>query len=335
MSVSFVISAGGAGCLFFVSAGVCDRHDCAAEGRPADRRLWGCDDRRIDRRMDLRWFGQSAGFPRGPGMRPSISATICLRKTIRLLSCRKGGWVYDPFLESRRPAIPTMSTDDQDDSADGGPALRSWSAAFSSRWSWARLGAGDAGDSAVYHLCWFVPRRLKGIPMFTKVQRAQDRMISVVRENAQGHPRHQGPKAEHEKNAVEKKSIWDCNEELKANTDGRNQSADEFVYESRSGRRHSGRRLAGQRGLERNRQDHCLHQLLTIIANAMMSISRIFVMYSKGVASADRIEEVLQAQDEMEIITDDAPLNDKIVEFDHVSFSYLGVKDNVEILRLN
>ena len=53
-------------------------------------------------------------------------------------------------------------------------------------------------------------------------------------------------------------------------------------------------------------------------------------MVSKGIASADRIEEVLQAQDEMEIIPDDSPLNDKIVEFDHVSFSYLGVKDNVE-----
>ena len=39
---------------------------------------------------------------------------------------------------------------------------------------------------------------------------------------------------------------------------------------------------------------------------------------------------MLQAQDEMEIIPDDSPLNDKIVEFDHVSFSYLGVKDNVE-----
>lgn len=68
----------------------------------------------------------------------------------------------------------------------------------------------------------------------------------------------------------------------------------------------------------------------TIITNAMMSISRIFVMVSKGIASADRIEEVLQAHDEMEIIADDSPLNDKIVEFDHVSFSYLGVKDNVE-----
>ena len=39
---------------------------------------------------------------------------------------------------------------------------------------------------------------------------------------------------------------------------------------------------------------------------------------------------MLQAHDEMEIIADDSPLNDKIVEFDHVNFSYLGVKDNVE-----
>ena len=59
----------------------------------------------------------------------------------------------------------------------------------------------------------------KGIPMFTKVQRAQDRMISVVRENAQGIRVIKAlSKADHEKKRYETVNMGLANEELKANT---------------------------------------------------------------------------------------------------------------------
>jgi ATP-binding cassette subfamily B protein len=68
----------------------------------------------------------------------------------------------------------------------------------------------------------------------------------------------------------------------------------------------------------------------TIILNAMMTITRIFTMYSKASASANRIGEVLStpeemtAQPETQVVSQD----DHIV-FDHVSFSYGKKEDNL------
>lgn len=69
----------------------------------------------------------------------------------------------------------------------------------------------------------------------------------------------------------------------------------------------------------------------TIILNAMMSISRMFVMISKAAASAGRIDQVLVSRDEREllgVLEEDAVSQSSgdnevpHVEFDHVSFSY-------------
>ncbi len=70
-----------------------------------------------------------------------------------------------------------------------------------------------------------------------------------------------------------------------------------------------------------------------IILNAMMSISRMFVVVSKAAASADRIGQVLNCQDERDIQAvwrEERALGADIydspgcphIEFDHVSFSY-------------
>jgi len=73
----------------------------------------------------------------------------------------------------------------------------------------------------------------------------------------------------------------------------------------------------------------------TIILNALMMVTRLFVMYSKGAASAERIEKVLNAPQEMEISTGenisiqkslDSPYH---IEFKNVSFSYNKVKNNL------
>lgn len=69
----------------------------------------------------------------------------------------------------------------------------------------------------------------------------------------------------------------------------------------------------------------------TIILNAMMSISKMFVMISKGMASAERVVTVLDAPEEMlREMVDDEEKRDSMVEFDHVSFSYNKGGNNLE-----
>lgn len=70
----------------------------------------------------------------------------------------------------------------------------------------------------------------------------------------------------------------------------------------------------------------------TIILNAMMSISRMFVMISKAAASADRIDQVLNCRDERDLLKALREMSENRqdsedhrvphIEFDHVSFSY-------------
>lgn len=68
----------------------------------------------------------------------------------------------------------------------------------------------------------------------------------------------------------------------------------------------------------------------TIILNAMIGLSKIFVILSRGAASAARIESVL-AVDCTETVGDyPAGESGKVVEFKDVRFSYNGVEDNVK-----
>ena len=72
-------------------------------------------------------------------------------------------------------------------------------------------------------------------------------------------------------------------------------------------------------------------QYFTLISMAMMSLSRMFVMYTKCAASAKRISKVMEKQNELMQIADDGNGDTSYhVEFDNVSFSYLGKTDNVK-----
>ena len=74
-------------------------------------------------------------------------------------------------------------------------------------------------------------------------------------------------------------------------------------------------------------------QYFTQISMAMMMLTRLFVMTSKCSASAKRIDEVLQCEDELkEAYSDAYPVGDEnvFVEFDNVTFSYEGKKPDVE-----
>ncbi len=79
-------------------------------------------------------------------------------------------------------------------------------------------------------------------------------------------------------------------------------------------------------------------QYFTLISNAMISITRIFVNYSKGAASAQRIEEVIRTEPDLRVESErQYPRCDgeDFLVFDDVSFSYIGKKDNLSHVRFS
>ena len=71
----------------------------------------------------------------------------------------------------------------------------------------------------------------------------------------------------------------------------------------------------------------------TIILNAMLSITRLFVMFSRAGSSAERIEEILQARSDIknQDANDNKSCDESLpyIVFDNVSFSYNGNVDNL------
>ena len=71
-------------------------------------------------------------------------------------------------------------------------------------------------------------------------------------------------------------------------------------------------------------------QYFTMILNAMLGVTRIFVMWSKGEASAKRVADVLDTPDDMAVLP--ASLQEEKaahIEFRNVNFSYTGIGTNI------
>ena len=68
----------------------------------------------------------------------------------------------------------------------------------------------------------------------------------------------------------------------------------------------------------------------TIILNAMMAVTRIFVMCSKGIASGSRIQEVLETPEDLHVTPQQPEESPYHIVFDHVTFSYNHTEPNVE-----
>lgn len=72
-------------------------------------------------------------------------------------------------------------------------------------------------------------------------------------------------------------------------------------------------------------------QYFTLISMAMMSLSRMFVMYTKCAASAKRISLVMENESELTPKSDDGKGDpDLHISFENVSFSYLGKVKNIK-----
>ena len=75
-------------------------------------------------------------------------------------------------------------------------------------------------------------------------------------------------------------------------------------------------------------------QYFTMILNAMLGVTRIFVMWSKGEASANRVADVLAEPEDLLILAqEDAEEKAPHIEFRDVTFSYTGVGTNLENLN--
>ena len=77
-------------------------------------------------------------------------------------------------------------------------------------------------------------------------------------------------------------------------------------------------------------------QYFTMILNAMLGITRIFVMWSKGEASAKRVAQVLAMEKDLEVQPAvEAEESAPHIEFRDVSFSYTGIGRNIDRLSFS
>ena len=75
-------------------------------------------------------------------------------------------------------------------------------------------------------------------------------------------------------------------------------------------------------------------QYFTMILNAMLTVTRIFVMASKGEASAKRVAQVLATGEDLlvQTLTEEIPAQAPHISFENVSFSYTGIGKNIDSL---
>jgi ATP-binding cassette subfamily B multidrug efflux pump len=172
----------------------------------------------------------------------------------------------------------------------------------------------------------------KSVPLYDRQQTVLDRMVRVLQENIVGVRVIKALS----KTAYEQQRFDGVNAELAevARRAGSVVAASNPLSSLTLNLGLTGVVLAGaflvNRGLSRPGSIIAFLNYFTIISNAMLGITRIFIMASKGIASARRIEEVLDILPDAS--TDAAPpLMDSPwhISFENVSFSYKGVEDNL------
>lgn len=175
----------------------------------------------------------------------------------------------------------------------------------------------------------FVSR--KGIPLYTTVQRAVEGLVRTVRENAAGVRVIKAlSKSEYERTRFDRANRGVAEAEKRA---GRVMAISNPVVSFLLNAGLMAVILVGamrvDAGLMQPGVIIAFLSYFTIILNATLSITRIFVLWSRGTASAKRIEEVLLAPETQQVLPPDAVESPYHIEFDCVSFSYNGRRDNL------
>lgn len=182
----------------------------------------------------------------------------------------------------------------------------------------------------------------KGIPMFTNVQKKVDAMTRVVRENSGGVRVIKAlSKTAFERNRFDNSNKDLIKTEKKANLTMAltNPLMTLFLNCGLAAVILVGA-LRVRDGVSEAGAIIAFMSYFTIITNAMMVITRIFTMMSRGIASANRIEEVLNMGEELLPIPKNeaekpTSLEDGYVVFRNVNFSYNNIKNNLENISFN
>ena len=175
----------------------------------------------------------------------------------------------------------------------------------------------------------------KGIPMFKKTQKSVDSMIRVVREDSQGIRVIKAlSKTDYERRRYDEANKGLANDEKRASSimAASNPFVTFFLNLGLVSVIVVGAfRVNGD--LSEPGKIIAFIQYFTIISMAMLGITRIFVNYSKGAASAGRIEEVIRTESDLAIESvEKYPVkeNEPYIVFDNVSFSYIGKRNDLE-----
>lgn len=171
----------------------------------------------------------------------------------------------------------------------------------------------------------------KGIPLYTNLQQGVDKLLRTVRENVTGIRVVKAlSKTEYEKGRFDGVNADVSARERKAGLTMAvtNPTMNLFLNLGMIAIILVGAyRVNG--GLSRPGKIIAFLNYFTIILNAILSINRMFVMYSKAVASANRIDEVLQTSSDLPPRLSEPAKEEAHIVFDHVSFSYLKKEANL------
>ena len=182
---------------------------------------------------------------------------------------------------------------------------------------------------------WLISR--KGIPMYIETQKRVDQMVQTVRENIVGIRIIKAlSKGSYERERFDGVNAALSRQETKAGVTmaTTNPMMNLFLNFGLVFVILLGAFLVNS-GITKIGKIIAFQSYFTIILTAVISLSRMFVILSKGTASADRIAEVLDLPQELTTQPEDRSpkeegvADDEFVAFDHVSFSYLGQQDNL------
>lgn len=172
----------------------------------------------------------------------------------------------------------------------------------------------------------------KGVPLYDATQRSQDEMVRKVRENMTGVRVIKALS----KTDYEKERFTEINAELMK----RDQKANLLM--AKSGPLLSFVLYLGltivvfvgafrvEYGVMTPEKIVPFLSYFVLILNAIIMVTRIFTLYTKGAASAKRIEEVMIASKDMLLINDTEIKNDFRLKFENVSFSYNKKRNDIE-----
>ncbi len=181
----------------------------------------------------------------------------------------------------------------------------------------------------------YISRR--SVPQFGQLQRSVDHMVRVVRENAEGVRVIKAlSRTEAEKERFEEINRQIMRDENRAN------STMAITKPAMNLMLNTGLVLVVVVGAYRVNAGAtgvgtitAFLTYFTIILNAVLSINRVVTMYAKALASAQRIQRVMDAKSELQQMEMPEGDREKHLEFDHVTFSYNGNKEHLSDIHFS